>query len=84
MNKALFGHEPQPVDVIIRRDSHQTRRYLIGSLEHRSQLICASRNAAIAHGTRYAMARGVCVWQADRERFKLIFSPLLNGQESPH
>lgn len=76
MDYELFGHEPQSADVIIRRDSDQAHRYVLGSLEHRSQVICASRDAAIAHGTRYALAQGVCVWQLDdRERFRLIFAP---------
>ena len=49
----------QPGDVIVRKDLEHMHRYIVGSLEHRAELIYANRNAAIAHGTRYALAQGV-------------------------
>ena len=83
MNNASFSHRPQAGDVIIRRDSDRTHRYTVGSLEHRAQLICASREAAVAQGTSYAMARGVCFWQVDEaEQFTLIFSPAMDVHET--
>ena len=80
MNIAPVNPRPQAGDVIIRRESDQTRRYTVGSLEHRTQLICPSRKLAIAQGTSYAVARGVRIWQVeDGERFTLIFSPAMDS-----
>lgn len=84
MNDLPSSDRPQAGDLIIRQDSKQAHRYVVGSFEHGEQLIYDSRSAAIAHGTRYALARGVSLWQADDgERFRLIFSPSINATEKP-
>lgn len=67
---------PHPGDVVIGPDANHTNRFVLGSFEHRKELICASRIAAIEHATRYASYRGVSVWQVDQQaRFTLIFTP---------
>ena len=75
MNNALFGDGPQLGDVIIRRDSDHAHRYIVGSLEHRGELIYASRTDAVAESTKYALAQGVSIWQVDNnEHFTLLSS----------
>lgn len=67
---------PHAGDLVIAPDANQTPRFILGSLEHRRELICASRLAAIEHATRYASSRGVSVWQVDQQaHFTLIFTP---------
>lgn len=67
---------PHVGDLVIAPDTDHTKRFILGSVEHRRELICPSRLAAIEHATRYASSRGVSVWQVDQQaHFTLIFTP---------
>lgn len=83
MHAQSLSHGPQTDDVIIQRDIEQPRRYLVGSFQRRAQLCCSSRGAALVQATSYATTYGVRIWQVDdREEFKLIFSPSMDGDNA--
>ena len=74
MQDELVAHHPHPDDVVVQQQRAGDAHYTVGISKSGAQLICSTREHALAVATSYARAAAVRVWQIDnQDRWSLIF-----------
>lgn len=65
MAYSLAQNGPRADDVILNRTKDVSSRYTLSTSGERAQILCATRDEAIARAERFAQSHHVDVWQTD-------------------
>lgn len=65
MAHSLAQNGPTAGDIILKRTNDLPSRYTLSTSGGRAQILCATRDEAIARSERFAQSHHVDVWQTD-------------------